>query len=419
MIKFLLTLLLSLAICAPANATQSNPVAGATYTSDFTSGALDSRYTFTRASSASYYNSSGILTQASSNAPRFDYNPSTLAMNGLLIEGSATNMLLQSNNFATSWTPFTVSIAQNAGTSIDGTNNAVAVVSGAGLAYQDLYSCPFTSVGTTYSFSVYAKAGAYAYLSLSDSAYAQLGLVTINLTNCSVAAGVNATAQNLGNGWCRASTYFTASQASTCTSVSPLPSPGVNTINGGYFNGDGVSGIYAYGAQLEAANSPSSYIPTTTTAVTRAADYCINTSIGGWFNSSDGSLQTEFMTAAAIPSLEAISGLEGGISRYQYYLGYPSGANAILSTHSVNSNSLAISLNATHKISSSYNGSTLNGALDGTLFTPFTTTDNFSLITSLTIGSDLSSVNPLNGWVRKVHYWNKTLTNAQLQNVTQ
>jgi hypothetical protein len=59
-------------------------------------GTLDSRVTFTRSTSATYTNSSGVLTNSAVNSPRFDYNPVTLALLGLLIEEQRTNVLLNS-----------------------------------------------------------------------------------------------------------------------------------------------------------------------------------------------------------------------------------------------------------------------------------------------------------------------------------
>jgi hypothetical protein len=110
-----LAILILLAVfCSPARATQSAPDDGPTFHSDFMAGGVDSRLTFTRASSAWYFNSSGELTQASANVPRFDYIPATLALNGLLIEQQSTNLFLNSQAPATQGitvtaTPYTVS----------------------------------------------------------------------------------------------------------------------------------------------------------------------------------------------------------------------------------------------------------------------------------------------------------------------
>jgi hypothetical protein len=64
---------------------------------DFTTASLDSRVTFTRSgNTATVINSSGVITAINANLPRFDYNPTTLLCNGLLIEESRTNVLLNS-----------------------------------------------------------------------------------------------------------------------------------------------------------------------------------------------------------------------------------------------------------------------------------------------------------------------------------
>lgn len=64
---------------------------------DFTNGILDQRITFSRAlNTATYTSSLGIITQINANLPRFDFDPTTLACKGLLIEESRKNILLNS-----------------------------------------------------------------------------------------------------------------------------------------------------------------------------------------------------------------------------------------------------------------------------------------------------------------------------------
>lgn len=64
---------------------------------DFTTAVLDPRVTLTRSgNTATVINSAGTIVAVNANLPRFDYNPSTLVCNGLLIEESRTNVLLNS-----------------------------------------------------------------------------------------------------------------------------------------------------------------------------------------------------------------------------------------------------------------------------------------------------------------------------------
>lgn len=57
--------------------------------------------TFTRASTATFVGSDGLIQSAAINTPRFDHDPDTLACKGLLIEESRTNVLIQSDTLAT------------------------------------------------------------------------------------------------------------------------------------------------------------------------------------------------------------------------------------------------------------------------------------------------------------------------------
>jgi hypothetical protein len=64
---------------------------------DFTTATLDPRVTFTRSdNTATVINSAGTIVSVNADTPRFNFNPSTLVCNGLLIEQQRTNLLLNS-----------------------------------------------------------------------------------------------------------------------------------------------------------------------------------------------------------------------------------------------------------------------------------------------------------------------------------
>ena len=66
-----------------------------------TPGTLDPRIVFARASTATYFDATGTMQTAASGAPRWDYDPITHVLNGLLVEQAATNLLLNSANLST------------------------------------------------------------------------------------------------------------------------------------------------------------------------------------------------------------------------------------------------------------------------------------------------------------------------------
>ena len=84
--------------------------------------------TFTRASSATYFDSVGTLKTATTNMPRFTYDPITHAYKGLMIEGARTNKFIQGTN-VTGWAKASNNILTlNSLISPDGTTNAAHLI---------------------------------------------------------------------------------------------------------------------------------------------------------------------------------------------------------------------------------------------------------------------------------------------------
>lgn len=88
----------------------STAVSSAALSLNFLSGALDPRITFARATTATFIGSDGLIQSAAIDAPRFDYDPVTLAAKGLLVEETRTNLLLNSLINGTSLTTQSVTV---------------------------------------------------------------------------------------------------------------------------------------------------------------------------------------------------------------------------------------------------------------------------------------------------------------------
>ena len=129
--------------------------------------------------------------------------------------------------------------------------------------------------GNDYTLSFYLKENGYRYAQIiiggaySADDYANFDLQDGVIGDVSTAA--TATIQDVGNGWFRCSCTFPADATATGHSGIGF----IESLTDGrvpIFAGDGTSGIYVYGAQLEQASTPSSYIPTSTQQGTREAE---------------------------------------------------------------------------------------------------------------------------------------------------
>ena len=125
---------------------------------------LDSRVTFTRASTGTYVGSDGLIKTATTNEARFDHNPTTGESLGLLVEEARTNLLLRSEEFDNAvWNAPASSIATvtpNAQTAPNGilTADTFTTVSGTPALFQAV-TC---LASTAYTWSFYVKLGTMA-----------------------------------------------------------------------------------------------------------------------------------------------------------------------------------------------------------------------------------------------------------------
>lgn len=251
------------------------PTAGATVTRAPDTCSAPMAPFVSRAGTATYRDYDGILQTASMEEVRYDYSgpfPSVSAVR--VVEPSATN-----TSWANTYTTIGVNTTKNNVNGPDGVlNSADTFSANAALAPHYVYGSSTASViGQPYvisQFVKYVSGPVYAQLATSSSIgtaqiYANFDMTTGTLAGAGTdvtGAGVEAYA----GGWYRIWMSFVAAGAGVGAGViiGSVDSP--STARLGVSAGNGT--FYIYGSQFEEGGTPSSYIPTTTSAVTRPAD---------------------------------------------------------------------------------------------------------------------------------------------------
>jgi hypothetical protein len=222
--------------------------------------------------------------------PRFDHDSAGVCR-GLLIEESRTNSFQRSDDFGNAyWTKLRSTITSDTTTSPSGATDADKLVEDTSSNTHIVFRLVGLGVTTPVSFSVFAKASERSWIQLECGDNFPAGATAyFNLSNGTigtVGAGATASIQSMGNGWYR------------CVVVA---TPTATTGNGFYiytatangtrsYTGNGTSGVFLWGAQVEAGSFAASYIPTVASSVVRSADVCSITggNFTSFYNQSEG-----------------------------------------------------------------------------------------------------------------------------------
>ena len=240
--------------------------------------------TFTsRASTGTYFDSNGVLQTAAIDEPRENHAlvDGEWVSQGLLIEPEAkTNKLLWSEAFDNAaWVKARATITANSITAPDGTVSADKLVEDAATSVHSVRQTENpASTTTTYNAFFILKAGerSFAFVGIAGDMFGgALPYISVDLST-GVTSVANATPDNYGakqlnDGWWLV--WLSATTGDSGSNITPEVriSPDGDWANRSY-TGDGTSGLYLWGAQLEEGTQPSSYIKTTDAPVTRAAD---------------------------------------------------------------------------------------------------------------------------------------------------
>jgi hypothetical protein len=242
--------------------------------------ALDPRVTFTRASTGTFVGSNGLIQTAASGAARFDQNYATGESLGLLVEEARTNYMTQSSNFA-SWNIYNATVATSSILAPDGVSAATLLTDDTSTAThaiaKNYNTNPTSPQNVGISFFVKRGTARYFYCSLKTSSPTwAISFDFDNLSNWSkfyYTGTDNISIQLFPNGWYRISFRGLAIGGSANTTLTIGILDGLRSGNTSpSYTGDSTRNIYVWGAQAEWGDLVTSYIPTSGSTVTRAAD---------------------------------------------------------------------------------------------------------------------------------------------------
>jgi hypothetical protein len=289
---------------------------------DFTQVQLDPRLTFTRSTIATClaYAPTAVagdlplVTTCAINEARFQNARrvsqgvwSTVLNDGsaiplpitLLAEEAGTNLCLQSEVLGTTWTTTGATVSSNTTLAPDGNTTADSIIpTSASSLHGVIQSVAKSASALTYTFSAFYKPLGYSYLSLRADAtagngvWASFNTTTGVIATAATSAGTGwvpgtATITQAANGFYRCSMSFTTASETSVRVVPCVMDTNGNPFTSYNFVGNTTSGMAQWGAQL--ASAYSSYISTTTTALTRTLDSASFTGAGlSWYNPVQG-----------------------------------------------------------------------------------------------------------------------------------
>jgi hypothetical protein len=370
-------------------------------------------------------------TTAEAYAPRrghHSYNGSSWVNEGILHESEArTNLLTYSNDLTgAAWLNSANSNTANAGVSPDGTSNANKVVpttsSGSHYTYQTL-NLP----SARHSVSVYVASAGYGFATIS---------VGVSGTNNYYAVVID-----LSDGT-QTALYSAGVQSKTAT-VEPVGSFYRVSISGdgekylivgasdtgtytpsayGFksFQGDGTSGILVYGAQAEA-GTLSSYIPTGSATVTRAAETLTVPAANLPYSSTNMSIQMDGKMTYAdtggdngkmfswnLSNADNIYSMLSTFSARTGTIYWVQSASGVLDSLIGPDTSYSPDTNVPFNFASRHGSTFLNGAIDGTALTANTTPTALPNLSS----TDLNLGYGFMGTIGQFRMWSEDLTDV-------
>jgi hypothetical protein len=391
---------------------------------DFTTASLDARITFTRAgNTATRINTSGYVELINADLPRFDFNPITLTCTGLLVEESRLNLATYSADFSNTatagslrpwaWTRATVSLTS--GSAPDNTNNANKLTEDATASATHQVTATFTvSMLESYTLSVFAKKDTRDFIAL-DIFDGTNHKTFFNLTTGqvgTVGSGTTATITAFKDGWYRCTVSRVVALVSVTTVIN-LASAN-NTTS---YTGDGTSGLFIWGAQLEAGAFPTSYIPTVAATVTRNADVATmtGTNFSDWYSAGAGGIVARVLPSTVSGTRPALQLDDATANEVITLRGSTTNPELVIvdgGSPQAQIDAGTIAANTAYSLGAAWDTDNCAAAINGGAAVTDTSA-TIPTVTQARLGSD--GTNYLNGNLQTLRYWPQRITNAEVR----
>jgi len=400
---------------------------------------LDPRITFTRATTGTYVDSAGVLQTAAIDGPRFDYNQTTLAPLGLLIEEARTNSLRNNTmqgavagspgTLPTYWGGIGAGLGTLAQTIVGtGTQN--------GIEYIDIR---YFGTASTTSFGVQLESSTQIVAAPAQVWSSSLWFAIIGGST----AGINSIVQTIvernisGAYLTQINGVDLRSSGSTITRSSVVGTLGnaltarvVSAVLFSFTIGGTVDITFRIGLpQMELGSGATSVIKTTATALTRAGEVAQMTGANftDWFNAAAGTFVANYDTVDLV-SATVVVGASGSTADNRILLIHNPGAirRAFVATANVTIFNViggvlgSATTGVLGKFAIAYaqanfgacaNGGTVAEQLSGNIPAP-------GALVKFNFGTNLTDGQHLNGHICSVAYYPRRLANAELQALT-
>jgi len=386
------------------------------YNADFLSGVLPAGLTYTNSSTTrTYFGADGLLKTAAANEAIFEYDPVTLALLGMRWEmEQRTNIFLHSGNFLNSvWQGIGLTKTGGQADSRGGTDAVLLTGPSLGILTQSVvasasgaHTCRIVAKGVPGTVSS-------TFLIRNNATATNDVIATVNPITGAIISGAGWTSRAVGNG------FFEYKFTTT------IPITAGDTL--AFYYGDtslvpsGWNLIVDY-AQLEAGASASSYIPTTTAAVTRQPDVLTASSIS-WYRQDEGTVLFEGIASVTDAADRGLYAFTDGTTANRILAG-KSAANSSLqlviaaSVFGLNQQLGTITSGVVFRSALAYKLNDSNSAANGVVGTTDTTV-SIPAINQLRFGTTIyAGVEAFMGYVRRFQYFNTRLPNAQIQGMS-